>query len=356
MNEFLHVFGPGFIVMEADNDAGGVLTYWSSGASMLWPTLLTVAALLIPTFLVQEAALRAGIATGSGHMKLIFHSFGKFWGFLIMGLMLGVNLMTLVTEFSAGVQLSKHWGIDYKVLPAFLALISVLIIMIRNYWVWEKVMIALCGLDIIWFFKVLMTPAAAHVAVQAPGSVWMQVVGLIGTTIAPWQIYFQQRCVVDKGIKSIFYERLDTFLSAVFTILAAMAMAYVGYLKQSAEPDTWLWLNAALLGTVAVSLTNSWIIDDYEFDGRFGDSHIRAIFIVSVVVGLIVTLIPGMPLDFISVLVQDMAAIVLPLSLVTLGILVNDELTMNFHVGGGWIQYVLAIILTASIIVSAFGS
>src|ERR1700730_18393908 len=98
---FLMVFGPGLIVMVADNDAGAVSTYSQAGAQygihLLWVILL----LLPVTYFIQEMVVRLGIATGKGHAAMIYQRFGKWWGlFSLIDLQL-VNFLTLVTEFAA---------------------------------------------------------------------------------------------------------------------------------------------------------------------------------------------------------------------------------------------------------------
>src|SRR5579864_4923631 len=109
---FLVVFGPGLIVMEADNDAGAVSTYVQAGAQygtkLLWLLLL----LLPVTYFIQEMVVRLGIATGKGHATMIYQRFGKWWGlFSLIDLQL-VNFLTLVTEFAAISLALSQLGVD----------------------------------------------------------------------------------------------------------------------------------------------------------------------------------------------------------------------------------------------------
>src|SRR5580658_3334018 len=98
---FLMVFGPGLIVMEADNDAGAVSTYVQAGAQygthLLWLLLI----LLPISYFVQEMVVRLGIATGQGHAAMIYRRFGKWWGRFSLADLLVLNFLTLVTEFAA---------------------------------------------------------------------------------------------------------------------------------------------------------------------------------------------------------------------------------------------------------------
>src|SRR5579864_7176870 len=109
---FLTVFGPGLIVMEADNDAGAVSTYIQAGAQY-GTRLLWVLLLLLPiTYFVQEMVVRLGIATGEGHAAMIYRRFGKWWGLFSLADLQIVNFLTLVTEFAAIDLALSHLGVD----------------------------------------------------------------------------------------------------------------------------------------------------------------------------------------------------------------------------------------------------
>src|ERR1700726_2208051 len=109
---FLMVFGPGLIVMEADNDAGAVSTYTQAGGqyglSLLWVMLL----FLPVCYFIQEMVVRLGIATGRGHAAVIYKRFGKWWGRFSLFDLLLVNFLTLVTEFAAISLAAAHMGIS----------------------------------------------------------------------------------------------------------------------------------------------------------------------------------------------------------------------------------------------------
>ena len=149
---FLMVFGPGLIVMVADNDAGAVSTYTQAGAQygthLLWIILL----LLPVTYFIQEMVVRLGIATGKGHAAMIYQRFGKWWGlFSLVDLEL-VNFLTLVTEFAAiDLALSKM-GVDPRYgVPLAAAALS-LLVLTGSYRRWERTVVFLCLLDFAWFW------------------------------------------------------------------------------------------------------------------------------------------------------------------------------------------------------------
>jgi len=98
---FLMVFGPGLIVMEADNDAGAVSTYMQAGGQYGLHLLWILVVLLPICYFVQEMVARLGIATGKGHASMIYERFGKWWGHFSLFDLLLVNFLTLITEFAA---------------------------------------------------------------------------------------------------------------------------------------------------------------------------------------------------------------------------------------------------------------
>ena len=161
---FLMVFGPGLIVMEADNDAGAVSTYVQAGAQygthLLWLLLL----LLPITYFVQEMVVRLGIATGQGHAAMIYRRFGKWWGCFSLADLLLVNFLTLATEFAAIALALGRLRIDPKFGVPAAALVLTGLVLTGSYPRWERMVVFLCLLDLAWFVIVFrLRPMAADV-------------------------------------------------------------------------------------------------------------------------------------------------------------------------------------------------
>ena len=238
---FLVVFGPGLIVMEADNDAGAVSTYVQAGAQygtrLLWLLLL----LLPVTYFIQEMVVRLGIATGKGHAAMIYQRFGRWWGlFSLVDLQL-VNFLTLVTEFAAISLALSHMNIAPKVGVPLAAAGLTVMVLTGSYRRWERVTVFLCLLDLAWVFLALkLRPSLAELSYNTlvPGipeggltaGLVFLIVATVGTTIAPWQLFFQQSCIADKRLRfsDVKWAQLDTFLGAVFTIVVAACMMIAG--------------------------------------------------------------------------------------------------------------------------------
>src|SRR6516225_2560661 len=148
---FLMVFGPGLIVMVADNDAGAVSTYSQAGAQygthLLWLVLL----LLPVTYFIQEMVVRLGIATGKGHAAMIYQRFGKWWGLFSLIDLEVVNFLTLVTEFAAIDLALNKMGVDPRIGVPLVAVGLVFIVLSGSYRRWERTVIFLCLLDLVWF-------------------------------------------------------------------------------------------------------------------------------------------------------------------------------------------------------------
>jgi Mn2+/Fe2+ NRAMP family transporter len=237
LKTLIAIVGPGLIVMVGDNDAGAFGTYTQAGQNY-GTTLLWTLMLLIPVpYVNQEMVVRLGAVTGVGHARLIFERFGKFWGaFSVVDLLL-LNALTIVTEF-IGISLalsylglSRFWGV----------LASVAIIMFAvstgNFRRFERFGIVLVVGSLLLVPVILMVHppvgqlAADFLVPKMPkdaklSEVMLLIVAIVGTTVAPWQLFFQQSYIIDKRITPRFirYERWDLCVGIVLVILGAVAM------------------------------------------------------------------------------------------------------------------------------------
>src|SRR5664280_567647 len=232
----LAIMGPGLIVMVGDNDAGGVATYAQAGQNF-GLTLLWTLPLLIPVLVVnQEMVVRLGAVTGVGHARLINERFGRGWGWFSVGDLFLLNFLTTVTEF-IGVSLAAGYiGLSrYLVVPlAAVALIAVMAT--GSFRRWERAMLAFIAVSLLQIPLVLLSYphwGSAGRALVVPGiqggvssDAVLLVIAIVGTTVAPWQLFFQQSNVVDKRItpRFISYERVDTVLGSVVVIIGAAAL------------------------------------------------------------------------------------------------------------------------------------
>jgi Mn2+/Fe2+ NRAMP family transporter len=364
---FLMVFGPGLIVMEADNDAGAVSTYVQAGAQY-GTNLLWLLVLLLPiTYFIQEMVVRLGIATGKGHAAMIYQRFGKWWGLFSLIDLQVLNFLTLVTEFAAIALALEHLGISPAVGVPVAACALMLLVLTGSYRRWERIVVFLCVLDLAWLvLAYAMRPTAGEVLKDTiypsmpPGgltsSLVFLVVGIVGTTIAPWQLFFQQSCVADKRLRfaDLKWARLDTLIGAAFTILVAGCMMMTGNAalhrglpftdpaRMAADLGKvfgpWfrnavllLMINAAALGTTAISLSSSWAYGEvkgwpHSLQKSLKDAPgFYGVYALCVGAAAGLVLIPRAPLQLVIVSVQVLAGIMLPSAIIFLQLLLNDK-------------------------------
>src|ERR1700726_774715 len=153
---FLMVFGPGLIVMEADNDAGAVSTYMQAGGQYGLHLLWLLVVLLPICYFVQEMVARLGIATGKGHAAMIYERFGKWWGRFSLIDLLAVNFLTLITEFAAISLALSALGISPYISVPVSALGLTLMVVSGSYLRSARIVIGLCLMDLTWFVLAFM--------------------------------------------------------------------------------------------------------------------------------------------------------------------------------------------------------
>jgi len=375
---FLMVFGPGLIVMEADNDAGAVSTYVQAGAQygthLLWLLLL----LLPICYFIQEMVVRLGIATGQGHAAMIYRRFGKWWGRFSLADLLLVNFLTLVTEFAAIALALDKMGVNPAVGVPVAAVALTALVLTGSYRRWERMVVFLCLLDLAWFaIACFLHPAGADVLRHAfvpslpPGGLtagWLFLaIAIVGTTIAPWQLFFQQSCVADKRLRfsDLKWARLDTLVGAVFTILVAACMMLAGnaaFIRHWVFADPaemavqlggvlgpWvkhtillLMINAAVLGTTTISLSSAWAYGEVRGWPHSLQKPIReapafyAAYALSVMAAAAIVLIPRAPLQLMILSVQVLAGLMLPSAIVFLQLLLNDTEVLGRFANRPW--------------------
>jgi Mn2+/Fe2+ NRAMP family transporter len=365
---YLVLAGPGIVVMVADNDAGGITTYASTGAkygySFIWILLL-----LIPiAYYVQEMTVRLGAVTKRGHAEAIFASFGAFWGWFSLVDLLILDWMTLVTEFVGMDSALQIFGIPPWLTTTAVILLLGFIVLNGRYWTWEKIALLFCALNLVYipgafmvhpdFSRVLREGFIPNLAGGFDGQFFFFVMANIGTTIAPWMLFFQQSAVVDKGMleKDIPWGRFDTWLGSILTIAVAVFIVIVTgtvlhgrEIESAAQASSQLqethhWVgtfmaiglfDAGLLGAICISLASSWAFGEIFGWAHSLNTNIReapwfyiTYFLTLVTAGAVV-LIPGAPLVLITLFVQVIAVTLLPAALVFLILLLNDKENMG---------------------------
>jgi len=236
----LAALGPGIITMIADNDAGGISTYAQTGArtgfNMLWAILI----LLPMAYYVQEMTVRLGAVTKRGHAEAIFDGFGKFWGWFSIFDLAVVNWLTLVTEYIGMTQAMSLFNIPPWITFFGVTFLLLGIVVSGRYWTFEKITLFFCLFNLVYIPAAIWAMHTGNVEEgwSAVGKGFFRpdfgfgisgaamltlIMANIGTTITPWQIFFQQSAVVDKGtdIKEVKFGKIDTFVGSFLTCVVA---------------------------------------------------------------------------------------------------------------------------------------
>ena len=386
----LAVAGPGLIVMAADNDAGTMTVFAQAGhgygTRLLWVLVLLAPAL----FVVQEMAARLGAVTGAGHARLILERFGRVWCAFSLGDLIVVNFALLVTEFIGVIVSLGYFGVSrYLAVPAAAACL-IAVTAGGSFRRWERAMYVMVVADLsVIALAVLHHPSPEAIGAGLvprvggnPGSsALLLLIALIGTTISPWQIFFQQSNVVDKRItpRWLRYARIDTALGTIAFVAAAGAImiacagvlgsggAGAGHLIDAGAIARLLalragrfagglfaiaLLNASLLGAGAVSLSSSYSASEvlgvkHSLHRRFGDARVfHGCFAAFVGAAAATVLVPGAPLGAITTLVQALAGILLPVALILLLMLCNDRELVGPLTNPGWLNAIAAAVVT----------
>jgi len=389
----LAVMGPGVVVLVADNDAGGISTYAQAGQDyglrFLWLLVLLAAALLVN----QEMVGRLGAVTGAGHARLIYERFGRRWGAFALSDLLVVNFLVIVTEFTGIAFALGYFGVSRYLSVPLAAAVLISLPLTGTFRRWERAMyvlvfVSLAAVPLIVLARhhPTVVTAVASGSRHGPAGTVLVIIALIGTTVAPWQLFFQQSNVVDKRItpRWLGYERAETgigtalFAVGAVAVLGACALACSGgplhgaYLDAGAVADSlrrvdgsWagalfavILLNGSVLGTAAVTLSVSYAIGDvtgtkhslhrsWRDARRFHGSYAALIILAAGIV-----LIPAAPLGLVTTAVQALAGVLLPSALVFLLLLCNDQAVLGPWVNPGWLNLIAGALVAVFLILS----
>jgi Mn2+/Fe2+ NRAMP family transporter len=359
--------------------------------------------MLVPVLYInQEMVLRLGAVTGVGHARLIFERFGKFWGaFSVIDLFI-LNALTIVTEFigiSLGMEylgVSKLWGL------AAAAIIIMAVATTGNFRRFERfAMLLVMGSLLLVPIVLMIHPPLEQIAhdfvIPAMpahsklSEVMLLIIAIVGTTVAPWQLFFQQSYVIDKRITPRFikYERIDLWLGIVIVIVGAVAMMAFCAQTFGGRPEFGNFvdagtvasgiekyfgrvpgimfavalIDASIIGASAVSLSTAYALGDvlslkHSLHRKAGDAKgFYAVYCGLIAIAAALVLTPGAPLGLLTNLVQTLAGVLLPSATVFLLLLCNDKDVLGPWVNSRLVNYfagaVVAVLVMMSIILTA---
>ena len=396
------VIGPGFITASVDNDAGGIFTYSLAGAQFGYSMLWTMGPLMISLIVVQEMAARMGAVTGKGLSDLIREEFGLRITFLMMLALVVTNFGNIVAEFAGVASSLELFGISrYIVVPAAAAVVWLMVVK-GTYASVEKIFLTASLFYVTYIIAGLLAgpdwTAAAVATVSRPGvegirnyGYLFMVIGLVGTTIAPWMQFYLQASIVEKGITVRQYRasRWDVILGCIFAnvvawfiiVACAATLFSAGHheIKDAADAAQALrplagdyayllfaggLFNASLFAASILPISTSYVVCEglgleSGLDKRFDEAPaFYWLYTLLIVAGAGVLLIPGFPLVHVMVLSQVVNGVVLPFVLVFMLILTNDKELMGKHTNSrlfnvvAWTTAVAMIVLTIAMVLT----
>ena len=394
----LAVIGPGFITANVDNDAGGIYTYSAAGAQFGYTLLWVMIPMTVALVGVQEMSARMGAVTGKGLSDLIREEYGlRVTFFMMVGLVI-TNFGNVVAEFAGIASSLQLFHISRFISVPIAAVLVWLLVVKGSYKSVEKVFLAASFFYLAYIIAgVLAGPSwrEAFVATFKPphrsafhdASYIYMVIGVVGTTIAPWMQFYLQSSIVEKGITAREYRasRWDVILGCFFTDIVAwfivvacaatLWMHGIHQIRDGADAAQALrplageyayilfaagLFNASLFAASILPLSTAYTVCEglgFEsgLDNKFGDAKVFYwLYTLLLVAGGAVILLPNIPLVKISILSQVVNGIVLPFVLIFMLLLINKSELMGKHINGTWFNAiawattVIMIVLTVA--------
>jgi len=377
---FFAVIGPGFITAVVDNDSGGIFTYSAAGAKFGYLPLWTLLPITVVLIITQEMCSRMGAVTGKGLSDLIREEFGLRVTFLIMTLLVLANLTNVMAEF-AGIASSLELFHISRYVSVPLAAVAVWFLVVKgNYRSVEKVFLFACVFYVTYVisgfmvkpdWKTAAIDSVKPVLMLEPGYIYM-LIGMVGTTIAPWMQFYLQAAVVEKGITAKEYaeSRIEVIVGCIMTaviaffIIVACAGAIYSVrprdiqdakeaalgLKPFGEYASLLFtaglFNASIFAACILPLSTAYsVCEGLGFEAGVNKRLREApifyfLYTLLIVVGAGVVLIPGFPLVRMILLSQVLNGMLLPFVLIFMILLINKVELMNEWTNSRWFNLV----------------
>lgn len=388
---FLSIVGPGLVVMLADSDAGSLITASQSGAAWGYKLLLLQFILIPILYIAQELAVRLGIYTGKGHGELIRDHYGKKWAWFSVTTLLVTCFGAIVTEFVGVSGVGNLFGISPYVSVSLATAFLIFVVWTSSYLTVERIAIVLGLFEVVFFYVAFKSHPSTHVIastmLQMPlhnKDYLFLVAGNIGAVIMPFMIFYQQSAIVDKGLckDDIKAARYDTIFGAILTqlIMAAVLVSVAATIGKS-NPNASLntveqisnaitpflgegagkivfaigILGASMVAAVVVSLTASWGVGEVMGFKRSLKDHPKeapifyTLYSIFLIIGAVAVVSGKINLVKLSVGVEVMNAILLPIVLLFLVLLAKNALPEKYKLKGWYLYVAVSILLITSV-------
>ncbi|MEI6556316.1 MAG: divalent metal cation transporter [Paludibacter sp.] len=397
---FLAILGPGIVTGSVDNDAGGITTYSVAGALYGYNLLWTMIPALIVLIVVQEMNARMGIVSGKGLADLIRENAGvKITFFIFVGLLIA-DIGNTTTEFAGVAGSSQVFGISKYISVPIAAVLVWWLVVKGTYKLSERVFLIFSAFLLIYVVSALMGKphwneigeAMIKPKIEFSMGYLTVVIGIIGTTIAPWMQFYMQSAVIEKGIKITEYKYTiaDVIIGSIITVVvaffiivacastlhengikieeakdAAMALKPIAGDLASATFAFGLFIASIFSATILPVATAFYVCEAFGFEAGIDKKWKEApqfywLFTFIIIIGAAIILIPNAPLIVITLWSQVANGLLLPVVLICMILLVNNKDVMGTHVNNkfqnifGWTTIVVLIGLSATLLISSF--
>ena len=397
---FLSVMGPGIITANVDNDAGGITTYSLAGSQFGYDLVWLFIPMIIALAIIQEMGVRMGVVSGKGLADLIREKVGLKLTFVMMIALLAANIGNILAEFSGIAVSSGIFGVPKFIALPIAALFVWLLVVKGTYKSVEKVFLLASLVYLSYIVAGYLSQPnwalAAHNVIVPQISLntayITMVIGLVGTTIAPWMMFYIQSSVVEKGItlKNLKYSKIDAVLGAIvvnivafFIVIACAATINANGIQVNnvADVSTALvplagqyasllfafgFLNASLFAASILPLSTAYYVcESLGFEAGVSKSFREApifhgLYLGLIILAVIVIMMPNVPLLSILYLSQVANGILLPFLLILMLLIINDKSIMGEHVNSrlfnyiAWATVIIVMGLSISLVVTLF--
>jgi NRAMP (natural resistance-associated macrophage protein)-like metal ion transporter len=398
----LMVVGPGIITSNVDNDAGGIATYSIAGASFGYSLIWSLIPITLALIIIQEMSARMGVVTGKGLSDLIRERFGVKLTFYLLVALIFTNFGNTIAEF-AGIAASLEIFHVSKYLSVPLGAIFVWILVVKGtYKSVEKVFLVACLFYVTYIISGFLArpdwaavkESIAHPGLEFNAGSFGMLIGLIGTTIAPWMQFYLQAAVAEKNIRleDYKYSRADVIsgsfmvnVVALFIIVACAATIFKAGIRIETAQDAAMalaplagkyastlfafgLLNASLFAASILPLSTAYVVCEgmgweQGVDKRFSEApQFYGLYSLLIFLGAGVVLWPGLPLIPIMFISQVINGVVLPVILIFMLILINDAGIMGKHTNGrvfnllSWLTVAILMTLSAILVLMMLGA
>ena len=377
---FLSVMGPGIITANVDNDAGGITTYSLAGSQFGYDLLWLFIPMIIALAVIQEMGVRMGIVSGKGLADLIREKVGIKFTFLMMIALLAANMGNILAEFSGIAVSSGIFGVPKFIALPVAALFVWLLVVKGTYKSVEKVFLLASALYLSYIVAGYLAQPnwalAAHNAIipqiTLSTAYITMIIGVVGTTIAPWMMFYIQSSVVEKGIilKNLKYSKLDAVFGAIvvnivafFIVIACAATINANGIQVNNVADVskalaplagqyasilfaFGFLNASLFAASILPLSTAYYVcESLGFEAgvnkKFREAPVfHGLYLGLIILAVLIIMLPNAPLLSILYLSQVANGILLPFLLILMLLIINDRKIMGEHVNSKLFNYI----------------